>query len=84
MTHISLRTNPEEADDILAGRKSVIFRDGRIPYKEGDELKFNVVKAGRSVRHQIDTRRYEIVYVARWDNAPIEDGYVALNFREIC
>lgn len=83
MTHITTRTTPKEADEILAGR-SVIFRDGRIPYKEGDELKFNVVKAGRSVRHQISSRRYEIIYVARWDNAPIADGYVALNFREIC
>jgi len=83
MTHFTLRTTSAEADAILAGR-TIVFRDSRLPYKEGDELKFNVVKAGHSARHQIDTHRYEVVYVAQWGNAPMEDGYVALNFREIC
>jgi len=82
MTQFTVQTYPAEADAIMDGR-TVIFRNNFMKYKVGDEITFRVIRNKKQVRHSIDKRKYEIIYIADWDKAPMEDGYVAINFKRI-
>lgn len=79
MTTYILMTTENEADDIAEARKSFVFRDERYNFRIGDEISFQVIKAGRKVFHDIERMRFLVSYVT--DRAPLESGYKAVGFR---
>ena len=83
MTQYTLKTTPNEADHILKGIKSFIFREDKYRFRAGDIIGFSVMKAGKTVRHEIDNKNYVVTYVGDNGIAPIEKGFSVIGFRKI-
>lgn len=83
MTQYTIMATTKEADDILNGRKTVIFRNDKLHYKIGDSITFNVIKGGKNVRHSIDNKKYEVIFVGDYNTSPIQNGWLVINFRRV-
>lgn len=81
MTQYTIRTSIEEADQIINGDKSFIFRGDQFKYGYGDRITFQVYKAGKMTRHPITKNKYQVTYVTA--EAPMENGWRAIGFRRI-
>ena len=81
MTTYTIKTTEQEANDIVRGGKTFIFRNSEAGYRVGDGVLFRVVKDRRPKLHEIEKQKYIITYVT--DNVPIESGFVALGIRRV-
>lgn len=81
MTQYVIKTSLEEADQIIEGNKSFIFRGDQLKYGYGDRITFQVYKAGKQTRHPIDSLKFKITYVAT--EAPVEKGWKIIGFRRL-
>lgn len=81
MTQYTIKTSVEEADQIVKGDKTFIFRGDQCKYGFGDRIMFQVCKNGKQTRHPIEKRKYQVTYVTA--DAPMEAGWRAIGFRRI-
>lgn len=81
MTTYTIKTTEKEANDIVRGGKTFIFRNAEAGYRVGDSVEFRVVKNCKPKLHDIEKQKYVIAYLT--DNAPIESGFVALGIRRL-
>ncbi len=81
MTQYILRTSLEEADAIVKGEKSFVFRSEKHKYGYGDKITFQTYKAGRPTPHPIDRMKFCITHVET--EAPIEKGWKVIGFKRI-
>lgn len=81
MTEYIFRTSLEEADYIVSGDKSFIFRDMKYKLGKGDQLTFQPYKNGKMTRHPIEKLKFRVTYVSKEE--PIEKGFIAIGFRRI-
>lgn len=81
MTMCTVKTNPKEADLILNGNKSFVFRGDAPQYVVGNNISFAVIDDKRVTKHPLEDRVYKITCIER--DAPVDDGIVAIGFRRI-
>ena len=81
MIMFSVKTSAEEADAILKGERTFIFRDSRYRYGFGDRITFAVYNNGRPRPHPIDNIKFQVTYVT--DEAPIEKGWKVIGFKRL-
>lgn len=81
MIQFSVKTTIEEANAILKGERTFIFRDSRYRYGFGDRITFVVYKDGKPCPHAIDNYRFQVTYVT--DEAPIEKGWKVIGFKRL-
>lgn len=82
MTTYRIKTTEIEANEILEKGKRIIFRN-RQYYEIGNKFSFLVFKDGKPVLNKIQNKMYEITAVLTNENAPIEQGYTVIGFKEI-
>lgn len=82
MTIRTIRTNEEEAMDIMSGRKRYIFRTDREVFNRNELIEFVVFKDGKRVKRGIDDKTYVITLVQDYGTAPVEKGFQLIAFRE--
>jgi len=81
MTQYVLKTSIEEADAIVNGDKSFVFRDDRYHYGFGDEITFQAYKNGSMTRHKIEGMKFRVTYTSA--DAPVEKGFKIIGFKRI-
>ena len=81
MIQFSVKTTAEEADAILKGERTFIFRDSRYRHGFGDRITYVVYKNGKPCPHMIDNFRFQVTYVT--DEAPIEKGWKVIGFKRL-
>lgn len=81
MTQYTLMTTPNEADEIMSGLKSFVFRNNRFTIGYADTLTFQAYKAGKPTVHPISGRKYKVTYVS--SDAPLEEGWKVIGFKEV-
>lgn len=81
MTQYTLKTSESEANDIVKGLKSFVFRDSKFNIGFGDMLGFQVYKGARPIDHKIGNKKFRVTYVN--DDEPIELGWKVIGFKEV-
>ena len=82
MTQYTIKTNEKEVKEILTGAKRYIIRADKDAIKEGDIIKFQLMKSQKPVYHQISKRAYMVTIVDDYLTAPIARGTKLVSFRE--
>ena len=71
----------EFANAVLSGEKPFEVRLNDRGYQKGDLVRFNVIRHGLSVAHDLTTKTYVITYVLNgWG---IKEDYVVFGIREV-
>lgn len=83
MTQYTLKASKEEADAIVNGDKSYLFRDNRHNYKPGDQVTVLVMKEGRPVTHPIEANTYRISYTEDYNGAPLLKGWTIIGLKKV-
>ena len=83
MTIRTIKTGCEEADRIADGKQTFIFRSANDGYRPNDVFNFQCYKDGRPVTHRNNHYGYVVTIVQDHTLAPIEPGFVLVNFRRL-
>ena len=81
MTMYTVKTNKPEADAIVRGDKMFVLRGDAKQYEVGNNISFAVIDEKRTTKHPLEDRVYKITHIERGE--PIEDGIIAIGFRQI-
>ena len=81
MTMYTVKTTPNEAEEILKGNKLFVFRADAPQFAVGNNIQFAVVDSRRMTPHPIEGRVYKITHIERGE--PIQDGILAIGFRPV-
>ena len=82
MTTRTIKTTETEANEILEKGKRIIFRASQY-FEIGNKISFLVFKKGKPVLNKIQNKMYVITAVLTNENAPVEQGYTIIGFKEI-
>jgi len=81
MTVRTIRTSCEEAERIADGKQTFIFRSESDGYRVNDVFNFQCYKDGRPVTHRNNKYGYVVTMIQDHMTAPVERGFVLINFR---
>ena len=83
MTIRTIMTHDAEANEILENKIRFMFRGDKEHFKVNDVIHFRVMKGGKEILHKINSKAYVITAIVDHANAPIEDGFLLIGFREL-
>lgn len=81
MTTYTIKIAESEADKVVTGDKSFVFRSSSLGIKTGDELIFRVMFKTKSRPHKIEPMKFRVTYAS--EDAPIEKGFAVIGFRRV-
>ena len=79
MTTYTIKIAESEADAVIKGDKSFVFRNSSLGIKPGDELIFRVMFRVKPRPHKIENMKFKVTYAS--DDATIEKGFAVIGFR---
>lgn len=79
----TIRTNYEESNRIAEDKQTCIFRNESEGYRVKDVFNFQCYKDGRPVNHRNNHYGYVVTMIQDHKLAPVEPGFVLINFRRI-
>lgn len=79
----TIRTSYEESNRIADDKQTCIFRDEKEGYRVNDVFNFQCYKDGRPVTHRNNNCGYVVTMIQDHKLAPVEPGFVLINFRRI-
>ena len=79
----TIKTTYEESNRIADDKQTCIFRNEKEGYRVNDVFNFQCYKDGRPVTHRNNHYGYVATMVLDRTIAPIEEGYVLVNFRRL-
>ena len=79
----TIKTTYEESNRIADDKQTCIFRNENEGYRVNDVFNFQCYKEGRPVTHRNNHYGYVVTMVVDHTIAPIEEGFVLVNFRRL-
>ena len=79
----TIKTTYEESNRIADDKQTCIFRNEKEGYRVNDVFNFQCYKDGRPVTHRNNHYGYVATMVLDRTIAPIEEGFVLVNFRRL-
>ena len=83
MTVRTVKTTYEESNRIADDKQTFIFRSIKDGWKPNDIFNFQCYKDGRPVTHRNNHHGYIATMVLDHTIAPIDEGFVLVNFRRL-
>ena len=79
----TIKTNVQEADNIMDNKLSFIFRSDKERYMPGDVIQFLCMKDRCSTLHRINNKSFVVTTVLDSMTAPIISGFQLIGIRKM-